>query len=173
MMAIPRRGRISRLIARLKRPQWLLRSDAVDELGEWGGGRARRALLHALVRDRAVVVRRDCAFALSYNSDGRVYRLLQKALRREQNKLVRIGLCFALYRLGESERLDEILLCFDDPDFLVRNNAINGIELDALTEADVGRLKTALGARLQRELHPGVKGDGEALIRDIEERQRR
>jgi len=160
---------VRRLRRALLDEYWVMRATVADSLGQIGGKAAHPLLLHTLRHDPHPVVRRDTAYALTYARSPEVVPQLEKALDTEQVEQARQGLLSALVRLGQRERLPELLALLTSEDCTVRHATIN-ILPDCIDIADRALAIATLRTALETEEYPGIKGDGERTIEKISAR---
>lgn len=145
---------------------WEVRSSAATSLGCINGPKAQKLLVDALFNDLNPVVRRDAVYALSHFKQD-VFPILINALDKENEKAVCIALNFALYKMGQSQSILTYLGFLTDQNALVRSNAINGIEVNAVSQQDVQLITQALLRIIDQETEVGIKADAQQKMLDI------
>jgi len=157
---------VRRLRRALTDEHWVMRATVADSLGQIGGKAVHPHLLHAMTHDPHPVVRRDAAYALTYARSAEIVPQLEKALDIEKAEQARQGLLSALVKLGQRERLVELLALLSSEDCSVRHAVIN-ILPECIDPADGAQVVATLQAALETEENAGVKGDGETTIQEI------
>lgn len=153
------------LVLALDDPHWFVRCSAAGSLGMLGGPTARRSLIRALARDPNPDVRRWAAGGLAELGDPTLVPTLEAALAEQTDPHVQGAVLRALYELG-ARPFPALLPLLHDDDFLMRFQALNGLE-DALRAQDKEFAVEAVRELLEKEEHPGVRGDAEALLRKL------
>lgn len=153
------------LINALKDRRWMVRASAAAALGHIGDARSLRAVYGAL-RDRYPGVRRYAAVSLADAGHREASPLLEKRLSEDTAKSARIGYLSALYLLGQSERLNELIELLHDPSYVVRHQALVVFDSDVRLE-DTDKALHALDDLLQRETDRGVKADAERVRAEL------
>ena len=156
---------VPRLLHALHDPEWVVRASAASSLGGLGNKRARKGLLAAL-GDPHPGVRRYAASALSRLQDPSIVPLLEEALARERENEARVGLLWALYRLGQGQRLDSVLALLQDTNYLVRCQVLDGLGMGVRGE-DRAKVRSALRSLLDAEAHAAVRDDAERALNDL------
>lgn len=120
----------------LRDPDWMVRSSAVEGLGEVGGATETKRILGVALRDRHEVVRRDAVLALSPGMNDRLVSELRCIAESDPSALVRIAARVMLYRWGHFQ-IEQLFVSFEEWDDLARENLLNALEADFVRPDDV------------------------------------
>jgi HEAT repeat protein len=151
------------LLTALHDPDWIVRCSAAEGLGYLGGPRARRALLKTLTEDPEPAVRMWAAGSIGDLQDESVAAALEQALEREDDHWAQSAIVRALYQLGQRP-LEAYLGCLQHEDFLVRYQTLSWMPW-VVRPGDKEQVIAAVRHLLEREEHPGVRGNAEAALR--------
>lgn len=160
------RGDIPRLICALHDTAWSVRASAADSLGLLGGRRAWRALGHALTDDPNANVRRYAAVALATAGPAVAGTPLTAALQTERNPSSLVGIYWALYDLGDTTRLSELLDLLRSREPQVRFQVLGTLRA-GVRAPDIPQVLDALQALLAREEHTGIMGNAQRLVETL------
>ena len=158
---------VSRLILALQDQEWMVRCSAASSLGFLGGTRSRKALLSGLSNDSHPNVRRYIAGAFHVMNDPSVIPALEIALNREKEDYARSGLLYAIYTLGQPERLSPLLQLLQSEDPTLQFQVLNCLR-EGISPSDRETVFAALRDVLRSDAVEGVKTDAEDVMSSLE-----
>jgi HEAT repeat protein len=107
------------LVRLLRDPNPIVRLEAAESLSYIGDRRAL-AKLWAIARDGNPLVRSYAAAAIGVLARGSDRKRLERAVRAERSDAARIGFYHALYYMGDSDRLFDLIALLRRPHYAVR-----------------------------------------------------
>lgn len=144
---------------------WQVRSAAASSLVALSGSNAK-SLLQTKYRDeRHEIVRRDLVYALLDTNDSASF--FQENIMTEESHIVRIALIWALYRLGDYDKIADLISLLKEQNDLIRRNAVHAIEPSLVLSEHKSAITNALKLMINQENNPGIREDAMIVLQAI------
>jgi HEAT repeat protein len=125
----------------------LVRIEAIETAFWLGGTKSLKYLLEKL-HDKSELVRSYAGTFIGMIGDKTAIQFLENALKRERNTAAKTGLWEGLYRLGQEDRLFELVSLLKTRKYIIRCNVANKLERLQIKEHNqafiIDSLKSAL-----------------------------
>lgn len=158
-----------RLISLLSSRREIVRICAAQSLGSIGDPRAVLALTESAGNDKSSLVRSYASEALALTAGARAHSTLNNLFERERSPRARLAIAGALYEIGDSGYLRNILKALKSRRYTTRCAAANFLGVEVRT-ADISFVVQHLLDAQRRETTVAA---GEAIQRAIDRLQRR
>lgn len=154
------------LIERLQDTDELVRIAAAESLRLIGDRKALPALWRA-IHDRSPIVRSYVAAAIGRLGNKKDAARLEKELKHETSEVAKVGICEAIYLLGQREVLKDLLVLLQSTDYRVRCATANALYEIKADETDAKIILRALRKVLRNEPTIAAKSSIRSSLRCI------